>query len=108
MKLTGKCNEDFGMWFFERNTPIEEYKNYHSLSDTCKNALIIDFFDSVGIYIGVLICIDETFDSYILQNDVRTECSQFQENRINAINAAIEKANEIYNNDNMLHGSQTK
>lgn len=53
MLLTGKCKEDFELWLFERNTPIEEYKNFHVLSETCKNAIRIEWFDSIGIYINI-------------------------------------------------------
>ncbi|HSE99924.1 MAG TPA: hypothetical protein VLA48_03425 [Nitrososphaeraceae archaeon] len=100
MKLTEKCREDYIKYISEKYKLFtgEDFFIMTSIV-AVENTLIIEFFDSVEIYIGVLICIDETFDSYTLQNDVRTECSQFQENRINAINAAIEKANEIYNND---------
>jgi hypothetical protein len=91
MNLTNKCKTDFGMWHFSRNTPIEEYKNFHLLSDTCKNALIIEFFDSVDIYVSAL-----RFDlkwkplcNHIIERNFKT--------RQEATNKAIEKANEIYN-----------
>jgi len=87
MKLTGKCLDVFGDRYFE----------YENLPESCQNALIIDFFDSVGIYVTILPCIDETFDSYVTIKEKRIEACQFQENRTKATNAAITKANEIYN-----------
>lgn len=93
MKLTGKCNEDFGIWFFERSTPIEEYKNYPNLSETCKNALIVEWFDSVGI--NIIITEFDGEDFWCEFNGL--EYSILKPTRHEAINATIEKANELYN-----------
>lgn len=93
MKLTGKAQEDFDLWFFERNTPIEEYKNYPNLSDTCKNALIVEWFDSVGIHITITEFDGEDF--WCGFNEL--EYSILKPTRQGAINAAIEEANELYN-----------
>lgn len=49
MILTEKTLEDFNLWHFESGN-IFEYKNFHELSDNLKNAIIIEFFDSVGIW----------------------------------------------------------
>lgn len=102
MKLTGKAQEDFDLWFFERNTPIEEYKNYPNLSETCKNALIVEWFDSVGIYIHIEPYLDFNkkllFKNYVLFYTNIDEQNSYL-HRVAATNAAIEKANELYNND---------
>jgi hypothetical protein len=98
MILTDKCKTDFGIWHFERSTPLEEYKNFHLLSDTCKNALVVEFFDTVGLTITVSFCVDKTFDSFVANDKYEEiEASQFQKTRQEATNKAIEKANEIYN-----------
>jgi len=106
MILTGKCKEDFLEYYWENNIKplkfsvckkddLEQF--FESISELFQNVLIIDFFDSVGIYITIFPCIDKTFDSYITINESRKECCQFQPTRPKATNAAIERANEIHN-----------
>lgn len=52
MILTDKTKKDFGLWHFE-NGNYFEYINFHNLSDNLRNAIIIEWFDSVGIIINV-------------------------------------------------------
>lgn len=85
MILTGKTLEDFNLWLLE-NGNIFEYKNFHELSDNLKNALIIEFFDSVGIW-GSVVC-----DMLIL--DIRFFS---KESWSFTIKELIIIANEIYN-----------
>lgn len=99
MKLTGKCAEAYSKWFYE-----QDYVNkiYDSKIDIIKqpfqNALIIDFFDIVGIYIipthnfgwGFEIYIDIEVEPIVVNCDYST--------RNEATNKAIEKAVEIFNN----------
>lgn len=74
-KLTGKCKEEF----------LKQLKFSESIfintSETFQNALIIDWFDSVGIW-------EEIFEREYLNNtnNFKITCEQ-----------AIEKANTIYN-----------
>ena len=82
MKLTGKSKEEF----------LKQLKFSESIfintSETFQNALIIEFFDSVG-HIG-----DETIIQ-ILINELIANRSILE-----ATNSAIEKANEIFNLNN--------
>lgn len=97
MTLTGKAKKDFGIWHFERNTPIDEYKNFNSLSATCQNAVLVEWFDSVGIYITSklfdydLNCVKWQFS---IRNHINTPY-KFN-SRQEAYSAAIQVANEIY------------
>ena len=93
MKLTGKLKEEFGYWFFERKIP-----DFHSLSETFQNALIIEYLDSVGIYIDSGYYDKNTFCSGISRKKhVFISVGTDFKTRPEAINAAIEKANEIIN-----------
>ena len=87
MILTGKAKDDFSY-----NYNMSDFNGY---SETLQNTLIIDFFDSVGIYINIRRTNNE-FISYIT-ND---ESSFYKKIRQEALSEAIKKANEIYNNKN--------
>ena len=89
MTLNGKTKEDF----------IDYISLVEEMSDIYRNALIIEFFDSVGIYIYL-----ETgtyfnkpnFRYKIITND--DTCIGYKEySRQEATIQAITKANEIYN-----------
>jgi hypothetical protein len=104
MILTRKVKKKFGIWHFERNTPIEEYKNFHLLSDTCKNALIVEFFDSVGITVDVLPILGNPIkwqpNTFWLEKELlMTDINDFEyyDTRQEAQIKAIEYANEILN-----------
>lgn len=97
MTLTGKAKTDFGIWHFERNTPIDEYKNFNSLSETCQNAVIIEWFDSVGIFITAKPSEHIKWSvnwQYSIRNHVNAPY-KFK-SREEAYSAAILVANEIY------------
>jgi len=78
-KLNGKCLDAFG------DKCEYDYKEFLKLPESCQNALIIEFFDSVG-HIG-----DETIIQ-ILINELIANRSVSEAN-----NVAIEKANALYN-----------
>lgn len=91
MILNGKCKEMFLEWYNEPET------YFYRLNKTCQNALIIEFFDSVGIYIDIRIEFNDsfvlkTFDSYAEDDYVGT-----YSNRQEATIQAIKKANDLYN-----------
>ena len=99
--LTDKAKQDFGRWHFERRTSIEEYKSFHKLSETAQYAVIIEWFDSVGIYIQV-----GSYDNYpetdfafnVVRNDgsnAMFDCGFID--RIVATKEAIEFSNDLYN-----------
>lgn len=111
-KLTGRAAEDFKGWLFStRNEIIKvgvmEYDLYYMfmymLPETCQNALIIEWFDLVGIYI----CIEPyttlknkfVFTYYILHHKNISEQNTYA-NRNSVTHSAIEKANELYNLNN--------
>lgn len=76
MKLTGKCKEAFRKWFDEN---YNDYWTYYHTKPVILNALIIEFFDSVGLW------------------EIQFYKAFFSLPYKEAINAAIEKANEIFN-----------
>lgn len=91
MKLSGKCKEEF-----EYNYNMS---NFNELSETLQNALIIDFFDGVGIYIEIKNKFGQRKQCQRFSFIVKNYNSGFLFNsRTEATNAAIEKAVEIFNN----------
>jgi len=93
MKLTGKCFDEF-----EAQNKGRGY--FALLPESCQNALIIEFFDSVGIYVELLYFIDGNyFVSIVYHNDGHNHIGDF-DNRTQATNEAIIKANDLYNENN--------
>ncbi len=96
MILDGKAKEDF----FET---IHEEKFNQLRLPAIQYALIIEWFDSVGIY--VLICLDETNKhkfKYLITDKNTRHLHDWREgvnktNRIEATTEAIIKAKDIYN-----------
>ncbi|WP_291076389.1 MULTISPECIES: hypothetical protein [unclassified Empedobacter] len=99
MILTGKCKEKFWEWYKNREGKTLTPKELELISEeVLQNALIIDFFDSVGIYIEIhyssflgnrFLCIVNTNENH--------KVTSFQNNRHQAIKKAIKKANDLYN-----------
>jgi hypothetical protein len=96
MKLTGKCLEDFEIWFRkEKATPTLRYWMIKVIEDeTIENSLIIDFFDSIYIYI---IIDRKKYSNKWFHNIDGYGVKEFFSSRKNAKNAAIKKLNEEYN-----------
>lgn len=99
MKLTGKCAEAFKEWSKDKGIDVFYAKDYSlNTAKTIHNSILIDFFDSVGIYIitvpnfgwGFEIYIDSEVEPIVLNCDYNT--------RIESTNAAIVITNEIFNN----------
>lgn len=115
MILTGECKEDFLVWYF--NTYLKEDKYYlikdveaffKSVKTTLQNALIIEFFDSVGIYILLkrFTYLLEFNDWYFIITNKQgvhlnshLECRIKIDSRQEATKQAIVKTNELYNNE---------
>ena len=108
MILTGKAKEDFLEWlnkemyYLGRNNFEDRDNNIEDLSDNFQNALIIEWFDSVGIFVSINyvdfyneIRNDKGFEAYVTKGiSVKfRSVSSRQEATIQA----IKKANEIYN-----------
>lgn len=92
MILTGKAKEDFNKWFRENKRYLR--KSY--LDDTCDNALIIEWLDSVGIFYTIIhtrLC--GTF-RYGLDYLSGIDWG-YAEDRHEATTEAIKQANIIYN-----------
>ena len=99
MILTGKAKEEFFNWLDNQGVNgIDisnwEFEKFQLLSNVAQNALIIEWFDSVGIYI--------TSDYFELNNGFYSEILNenfaiVKPTRQEALTEAIKKANEIYN-----------
>ena len=99
MILTGKAKEDFKEWKVNnKNLSTIEVLDFEHLSKTSQNALIIDFFDSVGIYCVSNYNFINTNWSYSVKNaDTILSRGCNYKTRKEATEQAIIKANEIYN-----------
>lgn len=97
MKLTGKAKEEFKKWFDEN---YNDFWNYYNAKKTLLNALIIEWFDSVEIYIEIsaINYVGLEF-SYNIQekNTINGSNGYVFKIRNEATDKAIAKANEIYN-----------
>ncbi len=97
MKLTNKCLEDFRKYIsFHHGLDLNDWEVQKQVF---LNALIIEFFDSVGIYISpthIHLYSGLFFNSMVRYGKQNNEIGNYN-TRPEAINKAIEKANEIYN-----------
>ena len=98
--MKGKAKEDFEKWFNHLPMSLDlcyskvEFKH---LTDSMQWGVIVDFFDSVGITIQIAF-FDSDFNIFdVFINDILT--SKEHKSRQEARTKAIEKANEIYNNE---------
>ena len=104
MKLTGKTKQDFEKWLSNNypelfNSFTTGYILFDTLSDSCINALIIEWFDSVEIYVQINVeNIDGIFSSYVFNKNDLFSSKENSNSRQEATEKAIEKANQIYNN----------
>lgn len=110
MKLTGKTKEDFQI-FIESQTNISSMYSFRSLPESCQNALIIDFFDSVEMYIKIYphlgggqavfypsFCFRDEHSHDNERNVLFDTKEQFYAlTRLEAQNEVIKFTNEIYN-----------
>lgn len=96
--LTGKAKEDFYKFTYPHYNDLEFTELiFDALPISCKNAQIIDWFDSVGL--NILLTCEFDFGYQILEDryGVEEEVKKWYETRELANEAAIKKANEIYN-----------
>ena len=109
MILTGKTKEDFENYVLNKNLGHDSevlisvynqetlFINYNNVKETLLNALIIEWFDSVGIIItSDYFELNKGFYSEILESNFEI----IKPTRQEALAEAIKKANEIYNNKN--------
>ena len=94
MKLTNKA-----IYAFE-NFLKHRYADVSIFPETIQNALIIEWFDSVGIYISIHYVTfgDYYFNALITNGHITINLRTNSITRTEAITFAILKANEIYNN----------
>jgi len=107
MILTGKAKEEFFNWLDNQGVNgIDisnwEFEKFHLLSNVSQNALIIEWFDSVGIYIfidSVKSYKERFWRFHIAMNDLDRNIREefYMDNRSEITYKAIKKANEIYN-----------
>ena len=100
MKLTGKCKEDFENWY-RKQTPEMGYwysiLNFNNLPFSMKYGVYVDFFDSVGLIVEAQRCLNG-YKYYVTSTPKYFQAFEYK-TRQEAREKAIEKANEIYNND---------
>ena len=122
MELTGKCKEEFEEWLaecfdieekpltvstsYEGDLEIYVSENFNMLHESMKYGVLVDYFDSVGMilevsfywgakYWNVEISLFNDFgDTYL---DYSSDCNDKINNRPEARTEAIEKANELRN-----------
>ena len=97
--ITGKAKEEFFNWLDNQGVNgIDisnwEFEKFHLLSNVSQNSLIIEWFDSVGIYItSDYFELNKGFYSEVLNSDFEI----IKPTRQETLTEAIKKANEIYN-----------
>ena len=93
--LIGQAKIDFEEWYMEcyekENLPY--IQGFYIASFSCQYGVIVDWFDSVGIYIQIY----KANSMYFYSIDYNSNFDIFK-TRPQARQKAIEKANEIYNN----------
>lgn len=103
--LTGKCLEAFLDWVLKE--PNKIFKKYfgdeqdiideiYNLEELFLNALIIEFFDSLGCYIEPKKC-TEKWSFYLFGICRLISGEEIYNTRTEATEEAIKKANEIFN-----------
>ena len=107
MILTGKAKEEFFNWLDNQGVNgIDisnwEFEKFQLLSSVSQNSLIIEWFDSVGIYIfidSVKSYKKRSWRFHIAMNDLDRNIREefYMDNRSEITYKAIKKANEIYN-----------
>lgn len=109
MILTGKAKDDFNKWKIEcKRLSSVEVLEFRFLSNVVQNSMIIEWLDSVGIYIevacsptlevGVIRC---NFNSYVSgQIVINNHPFGWVNSRAETTEQAIITANEIYNQKN--------
>ena len=114
MILTGKAKEDFERWLYSNDVLIKDgiydatylIEGFDELPLNLQYASIIEWFDSVGIYISINyvdfydeLRNDTGFETYVTNKGLSVKFRSVS-SRQETIKQAIKKANEIYNNKN--------
>lgn len=99
IQLNGKAKEDFKEWLFETYS-YQDLSVLYPLH--LSNALIIEFFDSVGIIINIVNQDLQRWFYYVIKTIERIEGFNLVRTRQEATIQAIKKANDIYNENNSM------
>ncbi|MBE4949923.1 hypothetical protein [Chryseobacterium culicis] len=94
--LTGKAKEDFRVWLGE---PVA-FQNFDNIPELVKHSYLIKWFDHVGIFIiPDYNDVNHKFNYNLYFNPQQDDIyvRPIYNSREEALNAGIEKANEIYN-----------
>jgi len=106
--LTDKAKNDFFQWrkengyevTFSQSSSQGSAESFDKLYQIYESALIIEWFDSIGVYIHIeaYVSFNERilFKNYILNHANIDEQNSYID-RNSSIESAIKKANEIYN-----------
>jgi hypothetical protein len=96
MILTDKCKEEFEKWI-----DYDLFNYNYRLDKTMQQSKIIEFFDSINIFIVPYICSDDLWDYDVTDIDKKCIANGLAyKSRTEATQSAILKANEIFNNLN--------
>ena len=107
MKLKGQAKEDFEKWLDSiKEVVIKNTStlcatfpyNFYQLSPSMKYGVYVDWFDSVGIQVNGTGWLMFTFSISYEDVSVKRIKGEAYNSRPEARTAAIQKANEIYNN----------
>ena len=105
MKLTGKYKEDFEKWIL-MDDDSEEYRfgqalstNFDQLPLSFQWGVIVDFADSKGYLLKVQYLKGEYYYAVLIKDSNKTGLSGYEQSRPKAREKAIERFNEIYNNN---------
>lgn len=111
--LTGKCKEKFERWYLMTQCELESLRRateeewesatkdiiqrFRAWDFNMKYGVYEEFFDSLNINIWVYTSNSETWHGAVLQETRYLSSLPYSKSRHEARKAAIEKANEIYN-----------
>jgi hypothetical protein len=114
MSLQGKALEDFERWLLRYNRKIFTINDqgintkFSSLDSTCQNALMIEWLDSIGIFISIHYVtnfIDFKYEygflGLVTHKHLTTKFREVS-TRKEAIELCLTAANKIYNNENLI------
>jgi len=103
MILQGKAKDDFEKWFDNEYPELScEYNGNFNMPISSYNALIIEWFDTVSIYIKIS-AIKMFYENVLFKGKLENNCEVIESSdvwfktRSEATAKAVEKAVEIYN-----------
>lgn len=94
--LTGKTKEYFEKWLQERNCNLYDMIRHRNIDAVVVSAYIIEWLDSVGIYINIVSDFELNFWCRILYESTVIVGADMK-SRSEAIEDGIKKSNKIYN-----------